>query len=642
MSTADITATPAVAASGAAAAAPVSPSAGVAAAGVVPPVAGPNTSLYVGELHPDVTEAMLYELFSQIGPISSIRICRDAITRRSLGYAYVNYLSPLDCDRAIEALNYVPIRGQPCRIMWSQRDPSLRRSGLGNIFIKNLHPTIDNKSLHDTFAAFGNILSCKVVLDHAGNSRGFGFVHFETQEAADTAIAKVNGMLLNGVKVFVGLHQSRRERHSLMDEQKSNFTNIFIKNLDESVSDDELRAAFQPHGEIQNLVIQRDESGKSRGFGFINYTTHEAAHKAVEEMNDKELKGKTLYVGRAQRKSERVEELRRQFEALKMDRQSKFYGVNLYVKNLDEQVDEERLRTEFTPFGTIQSLRLMLDEHQRSRGFGFVCYSSPEEASRAVAEMNGKMIYGKPLYVALAQRRDERRAQLDAHFAHRAQQLRYQALAAGASPAGLGIYQQGPMFYQGMPPAGANVPIVPGMAPARFSSRPPVAPGAGPQGQPRPAYFAGGQQRPPFQPRPYGQRPPMGAQGYPPQQQQQQNGRRPPYHHQQQQQQRFSPGMRNGPRYPMMAPEDFEQQPISTAALAAASPPEQKRILGERLYPMIAAIESVHAGKVTGMLLEMDNADLLHLLETPEVLSQKVHEAVAVLNEHEAKSVKQH
>ncbi|KAI5834648.1 polyadenylate binding protein [Schizophyllum commune Tattone D] len=583
----------------------------------------PSASLYVGELDPTVTEAMLFEIFNMIGPVASIRVCRDAVTRRSLGYAYVNYLNAADGERALEQLNYSLIKNRPCRIMWSQRDPALRKTGQGNIFIKNLDEQIDNKALHDTFAAFGNVLSCKVATDEHGNSKGYGFVHYETAEAAENAIKNVNGMLLNDKKVYVGHHISRKERQSKIDEMKAQFTNLYIKNIDPEVTDEEFEALFKEQGNVTSSVIQRDEEGRSRGFGFVNYETHEEAQKAVDNLNDKEFHGRKLFVSRAQKKAEREEELRKAHEQARLEKLSKYQGLNLYVKNLDDDVDDEKLRAEFEPFGTITSAKVMRDDKGVSKGFGFVCYSSPEEASKAVAEMNNKMIGSKPLYVSHAQRREVRRQQLESQIAQR-NQIMHQA-AAGGMPG----YMNGPMYYPpgpGYPPQGRGMMYgQPGMMPPR--PRYPPAPANGQvAGMPIPAPY--GQAHPP---QGYGGMYPGGGRGAP-------RGRGGPPA-------RGVPAGRGGPppaaaARPPPPPGAVPpaaaapQVPTLTAAqLAAVSPMEQKQMLGEVIYMRIAASHPDLAGKITGMLLEMDNAELLSLLDSPDAMAGKVNEALSVLQE---------
>jgi polyadenylate-binding protein len=674
-----------------------------------------SASLYVGELDFSVTEAMLFELFSSIGQVASIRVCRDAVTRRSLGYAYVNYNSSEDGEKALEELNYTVIKGKPCRIMWSQRDPALRKTGQGNVFIKNLDHAIDNKALHDTFAAFGNILSCKVAQDEMGNSKGYGFVHYETAEAANNAIKHVNGMLLNEKKVFVGHHIPKKERLSKFEEMKANFTNIYVKNIDLDVTDDEFRELFEKHGDITSASIARDDQGKSRGFGFVNFIKHEAAAVAVDTLNDTDFKGQKLYVGRAQKKHEREEELRKQYEAARLEKQSKYQGVNLYIKNLGDEVDDEKLREMFTPFGTITSAKVMRDavpaegakadsdseekkeepeEKQeekkeseekkeeedssdekkddstkagdkvtikgekkilgKSKGFGFVCFSNPDEATKAVTDMNQRMFDGKPLYVALAQRKDVRKNQLEATIQAR-NQLRMQQqqqqqfggmpqmfVAPGQPmmfppggrgqmpfPAGMPNQQGGRGFPGGMPQQGGRggpnsqqmppMYMPPGMAPGGFPA-PYMTPqymqlaaqaqqamgGRGGRGSGGPMPGMPGM--------PQGQMAPAmrGGQGFP-------------------------QGGRGGPNgRPGQTPQGGFSRAggIDLNVLNAAPVGQQKQMLGEALYPKIHEMQPELAGKITGMLLEMDNSELINLTSDESALRAKVDEAMSVYDEY--------
>lgn len=160
-----------------------------------------NASLYVGDLDPYVNESMLHEKFAVCGAVSLVRICRDKVTKQSLGYAYVNFYQASDAERALDTLNYELLNGKPMRLMWCQRDPGLRKSGVGNVFIKNLDQSIDNKALYDTFSEFGNIISCKIMLDENSRSKGYGFVHFVSEESAEKAIAAAHEKLIMGKKV---------------------------------------------------------------------------------------------------------------------------------------------------------------------------------------------------------------------------------------------------------------------------------------------------------------------------------------------------------------------------------------------------------------------------------------------------------
>merc|ERR1712012_1235011 len=154
-------------------------------------------------------------------------------------------------------------------------------------------------------------------------------------------------------------------------------------------------------GNILSCKVAQDASGDSKGYGFVHFETEEAALQAIDKVNGMLLNDKKVFVGRFVPRKERQMELKKKFEQMKLERMTRFQGVNLYVKNLDDTIDDERLRTEFTPFGTITSAKVMCEEG-RSKGFGFVCFSSPEEATKAVTEMNGRIIVSKPLYVALA------------------------------------------------------------------------------------------------------------------------------------------------------------------------------------------------------------------------------------------------
>ena len=261
---------------------------------------------------------------------------------------------------------------------------------------------------------------------------------------------------------FVGPFIPKKERDRAT-EGKRKFTNLYIKHIRDDVSDDQLKELFSKFGSISSVYLQKDMDGRSKKFGFVSFEDPESANAAMTEMQGKDdipevQEGKKLYIAPAKKKAERQQELREKFERIKQERANRYQGVNLYIKNLEDDIDDADLRKAFEQFGTVTSAKVMMTENEISRGFGFVCFSSPEEATKAVTEMNGRILKSKPLYVALAQRRDERQAQLNQMY----NQRQMPGLRVGPAAHQIPVFPQGGAaqnaYFMAAGPAGMAAP----------------------------------------------------------------------------------------------------------------------------------------------------------------------------------------
>ncbi|CAF1069967.1 unnamed protein product [Adineta ricciae] len=179
-------------------------------------------------------------------------------------------------------------------------------------------------------------------------------------------------------------------------KRSSNSTNLYVKNFGKDFNETKLCQLFSAFGTITSCKIPTGSNGESRGFGYVNFERSEMAREAMEHLNGHPLEqNKHLYVAFFQTKSEREKELRRVHEE---NRERRSHQLCLYVSNLDTMIDEKQLENIFSKFGTITKTHI-LRKNTQSKGTGFVCFGSTEEARRAMDEMNGQWIGSKPIYV---------------------------------------------------------------------------------------------------------------------------------------------------------------------------------------------------------------------------------------------------
>jgi len=268
-------------------------------------------------------------------------------------------------------------------------DPSLPLFDATNcrsLYIGNLNNKITDALLYEIFSTLGAIESCKLIKDKTtGLSSGYGFVDYYDHQTAALALSSLNGKSIYGneVKVnwaFAGSHK----------EDTSSHFHIFVGDLSPELDDKALYNAFSAFGSISDARVMWDQNtGRSRGYGFVAFRAKGDAERALTEMNGEWLGTRAIRCNWANQKLASAQTETVNLNDFNMAAAGPVSTTNttVYVGNLTPDVSDSMIRAVFADYGPIEEIRM-----QKDKGFAFVRYQTHEGARAAITGMHGKIV----------------------------------------------------------------------------------------------------------------------------------------------------------------------------------------------------------------------------------------------------------
>ena len=364
-----------------------------------------RTVLFVSELPENISESELEAFFKDFKDSIMVSQINRMSGRLTDMYAPKSITATLifkdhsRADEARKALNLKKIRGKTVRIMWHEKDNSVRYSTQGNLFIKNVPFDVKPREFYEKFLQFGDIISAKLCEDEDGNHNGYGYVSYYSSESAENAIKALHNQAVWGGEILeVARFQKKNER---FNQTLSVNKNLYVKNIPARFSEEELKALFSKYGAITWTKIMVDDSGRKSAI--LTYDSEDSVHKARDALNNTQLDGQELYVDTLMKKSDRKKILSSRIIDNNFKLNSQFKNCNLHLRNVPQDVDEAYLTEVFSQFGEVKSVKIPkillvtkvnneFKEFPMSKGFGYVCFNDQEMAKKAKEEMNNKFI----------------------------------------------------------------------------------------------------------------------------------------------------------------------------------------------------------------------------------------------------------
>ncbi|KAI4269426.1 MAG: hypothetical protein LQ337_007288 [Flavoplaca oasis] len=171
------------------------------------------------------------------------------------------------------------------------------------VFVQQLAARLRTKELIQFFEKVGPVKEAQIVKDRvSGRSKGVGYVEFKQEESVAQAI-QLTGQKLLGIPIIAQLTEAEKNRQARNPEAMSSnpnqvpFHRLYVGNIHFSITESDLQNVFEPFGELEFVQLQKEEQGRSRGYGFVQFRDPNQAREALEKMNGFDLAGRPIRVG---------------------------------------------------------------------------------------------------------------------------------------------------------------------------------------------------------------------------------------------------------------------------------------------------------------------------------------------------------
>ncbi|KAI1159517.1 hypothetical protein F5B18DRAFT_664466 [Nemania serpens] len=170
------------------------------------------------------------------------------------------------------------------------------------VFVQQLAARLRTRELKEFFEKVGPVNEAQIVKDRiSGRSKGVGYVEFKNEDSV-TAALQLTGQKLLGIPVIVQLTEAEKNRQVRSTDGSGHgnsvpFHRLYVGNIHFSITEQDLQNVFEPFGELEFVQLQKDDTGRSRGYGFVQFRDADQAREALEKMNGFDLAGRPIRVG---------------------------------------------------------------------------------------------------------------------------------------------------------------------------------------------------------------------------------------------------------------------------------------------------------------------------------------------------------